>query len=66
MYQRKWYVARAATNEEIPKSLANKLSKAREKSMVVQFAIDEDIQSFQRGRLSHLAIIWIWIQNVVN
>ena len=41
MYQRKWYVARAATNEEIPKSLANKLSKAREKSMVVQFAIDE-------------------------
>ena len=41
MYQRKWYVARAAINEEIPKSLNNKLSKVKEQSMVVQFAIDE-------------------------
>ena len=41
MCQRRWYVARAATNEEIPTSLENKLSKVKEPSVVVQFVVDD-------------------------
>ena len=41
LYQRKWYVARIPKNEEVPTSLKSKMSKIREPSMAVQFAVDD-------------------------
>ena len=41
LFQRKWYVAKIANDEEIPASLKNKTSKCKESLKVVQFAVDE-------------------------
>ena len=52
-YQRKWYVPRLAKDEDVPTSLKNKMSKIKEPSMVVQFAVDDKYSIIPMKRLSH-------------
>ena len=51
LYQRKWYVARIANNEEIPTSLKNKMSKSKEPSTVVQFVVDDEYSIFPMRKI---------------